>query len=53
MNWSELSTTRPMPRRILRVDAARILRRNDDRRIDLAGAHVFARLRFVVVIEWW
>ena len=49
MNWSELSTTRPMLRRILRVDAARILRRNDDCRIDLAGAHVFARLLLVVV----
>ncbi len=37
--------------RILRVDAPRILRRDNDRRIDLAGAHVLARLHLGRVLH--
>ena len=37
--------------RVLRIDAPRVLRRNDHRRVDLAGAHVFARLHFVGVLD--
>ena len=37
--------------RVLRVDAARVLRGNDDGGVDFAGAHVFARLHFVGVVD--
>ena len=37
--------------RILRVDAARVLRGNDDGGVDLAGAHIFAGLHLVGVLD--
>ena len=51
VNGSELSTTRPMCGRVLGVNAAGVLGGNDDGGVDFAGAHVFAGLHLVGVVE--
>jgi hypothetical protein len=49
--WVRVIDDQANDRRILRVDAAGVLRGDDDGGVDLAGAHVFASLHLVGVID--
>ena len=51
MKLSLLSTISAICGLVLLVHAARVLRRNDDRALDLAVAHVFPRRLLVVVVD--